>query len=200
MTPTRLLAAAACSALLAFAVNDALACACCTNLGQRNVGVQPLDSSKRAEIDQLRFAEAAELFVGEADAQDVKGITNPSARYKLGATWDKDRLVFAFRDEAGRSGTLALQRPRTISVFEVDPRDRPDSGTGPALYKEWTLTSRAAGSGVFSAGLGQNQQLSLIVQGHGNSCTTIDHFSHWTLVMRGPKASYSLFGDLISTP
>jgi hypothetical protein len=196
----RLLAAAASTALLAFAVNDALACACCTNTGQRYVGMQRLDTTKRAEIDQLRFAEAAQLFVGEADPDDVKGITTPSVRYKLSAGWDKDRLVFAFRDEAGRSGTLALQRPGTISVFEVDPRDQPDSGLGPALYKEWTLTSRAAGSGVFSAGLGPNQQLSLVMHGHGNSCTTIDHFTHWTLLMQGPKARYSLFGDLVSTP
>jgi hypothetical protein len=198
---TRLFATAASAALLALSVwSDALACACCTNPGQRNVGTRPLDAEKRAQLEQLRFADMAQLFVGEADPTDVKGITTPSARYKLGAAWDKDRLVFAFRDDAGRSGTLALQRPGTISVFEVDPRDQPDSGLGPALYKEWTLTSRAAGSGVFSAGLGPNQQLSLVMQGHGNSCTTIDHFTHWTLLMQGPKASYSLFGDLVSTP
>jgi hypothetical protein len=201
MTSTRLLSSACCAALLALAVwNDALACACCTNSGQRNVAVVPFDSGKRDELGKLHFAGTAQLFVGEADTADVKGITTPSVHYELSAAWDKDRLVFTLRDNSGRSGTLSLQRPGTISIFEVDPRDQPDTGLGPALYKEWKLTSRAAGSGVFSAGLGPNQLLSLIMQGHGNSCTSIDHFTHWTLVMQGPKANYTLFGDLVATP
>src|SRR5262249_34793882 len=150
-------------------------------------------SSKRAQIEQLSFAAPAQLYTGEADPQDVKGITTPSARYELKAGWEKDRLVFAFRDEAGRSGTLSLERPGTFSIFEVDPRDEPDRGLGPSLYKEWMLTSRAGGTGIFSAGLGPSQQLSLIVHGRGNSCTSSDHFRHWTLQMRGPKANYRLF-------
>jgi hypothetical protein len=39
----------------------------------------------------------------------------------------------------------------------------------------------------------------LIVQGTGNSCTSAADFKHWTLVMQGPKANYSLFGDLRTT-
>ena len=58
------------------------------------------------------------------------------------------------------------------------------------LYKEWKLTARAAGSGVFSAGLGPSQQLSLILHGRGNSCTNAEQFTHWTLEMQGPKANY----------
>ena len=34
----------------------------------------------------------------------------------------------------------------------------------------------------------------------GNSCTSASDFGHWTLVMQGPKANYSLFGDLKRTP
>jgi hypothetical protein len=202
MTSKRLaLVSSSCAALLALAAwSDALACACCTNAGQRYVGVERFDSSKRAQIEELRFAAPAQLYVGEAEPKDVEGITTPSSHYELKADWQKDRLVFAFRDQAGRSGMLALQRPRTVAVFEVDPRDGPDHGHGPVLYKEWTLTSRAAGSGVFSAGLGPNQQLSLIVHGRGNSCTSSDHFKHWTLQMQGPKAKYKLFGDLVTTP
>jgi hypothetical protein len=202
MTSTRLaLLSSSCAALLALAAwSDALACACCTNAGQGSVGTVPFDSSKRAQIEGVRFAAPAQLYTGEAEPSDVKGITTPSSHYELKAEWQKDRLVFAFRDEAGRSGTLALQRPGTIAVFEVDPRDEPDHGQGPSLYKEWTLTARAAGSGVFSAGLGPSQQLSLIVHGRGNSCTSADHFKHWTLQMQGPKASYKLFGDLVTTP
>ena len=177
--------------------HDALACACRSNAGQRNVAEVPFDSVKRDEIGRLRFAGAAQLFVGEADPADIKGIATPAARYELSANWDKHRLVFALRAPAGRSGTLSLQRPSRIAIFEVDPR-APNSEAEPALYKEWTLTSRAAGSGVFSAGVGPSQQLSL--HGRGNSCTSAEQFTHWTLETKGPKANYLLFGELVTTP
>jgi len=179
--------------------HDALACACCSNPGQRNVAMVPFDAVKRDEIGRLRFAGTAQLFVGEADPADIKGIATPAARYELSANWDKDRLVFALRDPAGRSGTLSLQRPSRIAIFEVDPRAA-NPEAEPALYKEWTLTARAAGAGVFSAGLGPSQQLSLILHGRGNSCTSAEQFTHWTLEMKGPKANYLLFGKLVTTP
>ena len=188
-----LLAASAAALLAPASLDAALACACCANMGQRNIGTVPLDDYKRSEIDRLRFATTAILFVpGETDERDIKGITKPSLGYELNAAWHSDRLVFAFRASEGQSGTLSLARPRMISLFEVDPRDVP----GTVLYKEWTLTARAAGSGVFSVGLGPGQTLSLILHGRGLNCTSIDEFKHWTLVMRGPKANYSLLGDL----
>jgi len=45
--------------VLLAAAGDALACACCTNYGQRNVQVAQLDSGRLAEIDQLRFTDTA---------------------------------------------------------------------------------------------------------------------------------------------
>jgi len=202
MTSTRLvlLAASGAAVLALAAANAALACACCANPGQRHVRTAPLDADKRDELGQLRFAATAELFTGEADPEDVKGITTPSRRYRLNAAWEDDRLVFALRNQQARSGTLSFRRPSTIFLFEVDPRDDPGSSLEPVLYKEWKLTGRAAGSGVFSAGLGPGQELSLILHGRGNSCTSIDQFKHWSLVMQGPKANYTLFGDLVSTP
>jgi hypothetical protein len=41
--------------------------------------------------------------------------------------------------------------------------------------------------------------LTLILQGAGNSCTSANDFSHRTLAMQGPKANYTLFGDLVTT-
>jgi hypothetical protein len=186
--------------LLAFA-RDALACACCTNIGQRNVGSSQLDSSKFAQISELRFAAKARLFVGEAGPEDIRGISTPAESYNLTAAWQNSRLVLSFRDEAGRAGMLAIPHPSTVSVFEVDPRgDAHEGGTGPSLYKEWKLTGKPTGTGIFTAGLGPSQLLTLIFQGRGNSCTSSVDFTHWTLVMQGPKANYSLFGDLVTTP
>jgi hypothetical protein len=178
--------------------SSALACACCTSQGQRNVATVTLDSGKRQEIESLRFAGRATLFTGEGDVEGIEGIATPAGTYTLTVKWLEDRLVLSFRDAAGRTGTLSLARPNTISVFEVDPRDRPDRGHGPMLYKEWKLSAPAAGSGVFQQGIAPRQILTLILQGGGNSCTSGIDFSHWTLVMQGPKANYTLFGDLVT--
>ena len=180
------------------AAPPAFACACCTHEGQRNVATVALDSAKRQEIESLRFAGKATLFAGEGDAADIEGITTPSGSYELTARWQDDRLVLSFRDQLGRTGILSMARPKTMSVFEVDPRDRPDRGQGPTLYKEWKFSAPAAGSGVFQPGIAPRQLLTLILQGGGNSCTGAIDFSHWTLVMQGPKANYTLFGDLLT--
>ncbi len=178
--------------------SPALACACCTNEGQRNVATVALDSGKREEIESLRFGNKATLFTGEGDADGIEGIATPADSYVLAAKWQADRLVLSFADAKGRTGTLSLARPATLSVFEVDPRDRPDKGQGPRLYKEWRLSAPSAGSGVFQPGIAPRQILTLILQGGGNSCTSAIDFSHWTLVMQGPKANYTLFGDLVT--
>ncbi len=176
----------------------AFACACCTHAGQRHVATVALDSGKRQEIESLRFAGKATLFTAEGEAADIKGIATPSGSYELTAKWLDDRLVLSFRDKLGRTGILSMALPKTLSVFEVDPRDRPDRGQGPTLYKEWKLSAPAAGSGVFQPGIAPRQLLTLILQGGGNSCTSAIDFSHWTLVMQGPKANYTLFGDLVT--
>jgi hypothetical protein len=85
-------------------------------------------------------------------------------------------------------------------VFEVDPREEkrmPEGGQGPRLYKEWKLTGKVQGTGVFSTGMGPEQRITVILQGHGNSCTTSEDFTAWTLVVYGPRADYSLIGNLI---
>jgi hypothetical protein len=176
------------------------ACACCTNTGQRNVGVYKLDGFRRSEIDQVRFGPVAHLYTGEADADAVKGIATPSLRYTLSVAQREDRWVFSFSAAEGRSGTLTLALPRSVSVFEVDPRrGEREGGLGPALYKEWRLTSPAAGTGMFAPGTGRGQLVTLILQGHGNSCASATDFTSWTLVVSGPIATYHLYGDLVQS-
>ena len=72
-----------------------LACACCTNVGQRNVGNAKFDSGKREVIGRLRFGPATQLFLGEGDPDSIKGIITPSDSYELKVSQDKDRLTFA---------------------------------------------------------------------------------------------------------
>lgn len=192
----RLLPVLAAAALLLAAANDAAACACCTHRGQRNVGMQDFDSGKRAQVEEMVFQPAAELYVGEADYETVEGIAAAEGNYTLAVTRDAAALTFAFRGTAGAGGSLTLALPGRVSVFEVDTRDAPDSGMGPPLYKEWKLTGTVKGTGDFAAASAAGQRLTLILHGSGNSCTSSIDFAHWTLVMEGPKANYTLLGDL----
>ena len=66
---------------------------------------------------------------------------------------------------------MTLPMPDTIAIFEVDPRTHARGGTGPALYKEWIVSPKVGGAGIFAAGLRGNAHTSLILHGHGNGCT-----------------------------
>jgi hypothetical protein len=176
----------------------AQACACCTSTGQRHDAVESLTPDRLDEIDRLRFGPTAQLFTGEAEPADINGITEPSSRYELRVAQENARWTFAFRDKNGRSGTLVLSVPKSIAMLEVDPRrGERKGGTGPSLYREWKLTSRAAGTGIFAPGVGGEQKIALILQGHGNNCASAADFTHWTLAVSGPLASYHLFGTLV---
>jgi hypothetical protein len=179
---------------------DAGACACCTSPGERTDLSMKLGSYHSDELSHLRFGPKAQLFLGEAEPETVKGITTPAEKYDLQTAWNGNRFVFSFRDEKDRSGTLVLLRPKMLSSFGVDPRNQPDTPNGPVLYKEWRLTSKATDTGVFTAGLGAGQALTLVLQGRGNNCTNSIDFSHWMLVMWGPRVKYHFFGDLMRTP
>lgn len=174
------------------------ACACCTNVGQRYVENTRLDSYRRDLIRELKFASDATLYIGEGDADEIKGIASPSDRYTLAVTQQKDRFVFTFRDGKKNEGTLTLVIPDAIAVFEVDTRDAAfkDRGLGPVLYKEWRLTAPFSGTGIFTAGNGGYQRITLIFQGRGRGCTDASHFGHWTISVHGPLGNYLLFGAL----
>lgn len=183
---------------LPLGLDEALACACCTNTGQRYAGVQKLDASRRGQLDELKFSAAATLYMGERDTADIKGIATPASDYELHVAQEAGRWVFDFRDRSGRTGTLTLPMPDTISIFEVDPRtDAREGGTGPSLYKEWMVSAKAGGTGIFAAGLRGNARASLILHGSGNSCTDAGHFGHWTLEVTGPNADFAFIGELV---
>ena len=200
MTPQRaFLLVAAIVVLAGSAATTAHACACCTSTGQRYVGTEKLDGFRRDEIEQVRFGSEALLYLGEGDPGSAKGIVAPSTRYRLEVAKLKDRWVFALRNVAGRSGTLALSLPRSIEVFQVDPRrGEPEGGLGPTLYKEWRLTAPAAATGVFAPAAAAGHRITLILHGHGNSCASAADFTAWTLVVSGPAAAYHFYGSLVS--
>src|SRR5262245_8539453 len=178
--------------LIGSCVGEARACACCTNSGQRYTGIEKLDARRREQLSEVRFNAAATLYTGERDTEDIKGIVTPASDYEMHVRQEASRWVFDFRDKKGRSGTLTLPLPDSIAILEVDPRtDSKEGGTGPSLYKEWIVTAKAGGTGIFAAGVRGNARASLILHGAGNSCTDAGHFGHWTLQVKGPNADFA---------
>ena len=176
----------------------AAASPCRPERGYRNVSTLPLDASMLAFMQQVRFGKTARLYTGPPGIDSIKGIEAPAKDYAVKLDWTSERAVFSFEDDKGRAGTLTLVAPDEISIFEIDTLDGPADAAGPALYREWKLTGKAAGTGSFAAANASGERLSLILQGRGNDCiAAAEDFKHWTLVMEGPEAAYLLFGDLI---
>jgi hypothetical protein len=188
--------ALALAASIITSTTSALACACCSHPAWRYVEVERLGAKRLAEIEQMDFAKTAKLMTTEADVA-IKGIDDPSTDYRLELARRRDRFTFALRDTKGRGGTLTLAMPKSISIFEVDPRgDDKDTGLGPSLYKEWKLTAHAAGGGLFRRVVGPGQKLTLVLHGRGRGCTDASHFTDWTLMVYGPVARFSFYGAL----
>ena len=190
-------AAVAASLLSVAGSAPVLACACCSNQGQRYVETDKLDAYATGLLDELRFAAAAHLYTGEADVESIAGIAAKSRDFQVVVTKQEKSWLFDFKEEGG-GGTLALALPDRVTKFEIDPRD-PQSGTpgtGPVLYKEWRLAMAPRGTGMFAGATGGQQKATLILQGRGNSCTDASQFNAWSLVLHGPKGTITFYGDL----
>lgn len=188
-------------ALLALVLaRPAQACACCASTAWRNVEIEKLDASKLAEIARVKFARKAVLMLGEADDNGIVGVDDAEEDFTLALTRQKDKWVFALADTKGRKGALTLALPKTISIFEVDPRIGKDGEKEPVLYKEWKLNANAAGDGIFQKTTGAGQKMTLILHGRGNGCTEANQFSHWTLLVYGPVDTYTFYGALEKLP
>ncbi len=189
------------SAVFALAVlvlagtSDVLACACCAEPGYRYVKTEKFSALRSGEMVRVNFAKAAKLNVAETD-EPIKGF-DASTDYQVTVAWQKDdSAVFSLRDAKGRSGTLTVARPKTLSIFEVDTRDDKDNGLGPNLYKEWKMTSPAMGDGLFKSVTGKGQTMTLVLHGRGNVCPDAKQFTAWTVLVYGDAGTFTLTGKL----
>lgn len=196
LMPCWMTAALSLLAILITAQSPAFACACCSNRAARYVEVEKLSPQRMAIVDQMAFGKSADLLVSEAD--DNRSIIDSKATsFDLTFKRLPDRMIFTFRDAQNETGTLALMLPKSISIFEVDPRgDEKDEGLGPNLYKEWNLTGAVSGNGAFRRAAGKGQKLTLILHGRGRACTEAEHFTDWTLLLHGPIGKATLYGPL----
>jgi hypothetical protein len=199
MMPARHIVIAALLLLaLAFtSASDALACACCSERGTRVDKSALLDEPTRVQIERMTFAKKAALGDGIGDETPGPLPSGSSSSYELAVTRDKGVMTFAFRDSLGRNGRLRFAMPARIRIFSVDPfGDAKDEGLGPLLYKEWRLTARVKGDGIFRRGTPPGQTLTLIFHGRGRGCTEAEHFSDWSLLLRGPAGEATFYGRL----
>ena len=129
---------------------------------------------------------------------DIKGIATPASDYELHVAQEGNRWVFDFRDKNGRTGTLTCPcRTPSPSSRSIRASMHARVGRVPPSTRNGVVSAKAAGTGIFAAGVRGNTRASLILHGHGNSCTGPEHFGHWTLEVKGPNADFSLIGELV---
>lgn len=181
---------------LAFVMSQpstALACACCADPGYRVEGSLTLDVVKKQELERVRFAKTVSVYEGPGE-DPIKGISPGSNEYSLSSASKGSVLLWKLKGDGG-SGTLTLTLPSKIERFYADLHDTPPNRET-VLYKEWRLAAKLTGTGVFKAGIVKGTKATLILQGRGNHCDDAEMFTHWTLIVKGPKADYILYGAL----
>jgi hypothetical protein len=191
------MSAASALALVVSGSPPALACACCSNDGQRNVATQDVDAYAAGILADVRFDAASHLYTGEGES-DGGWMLSGTPDFHLAVTKSEKAWVFQFSQEGAAGGALTFTLPETVSRFEIDPREpnAASNGLGPVLYKEWRLTAPGVGSGMFKEVTGGDQKTTLILHGRGNGCTDASQFTAWTIVLHGSKLTTSFFGTL----
>ncbi len=193
-----------CTAMLSVAAPvAALACACCAEYGQRLETQEGIKDYARGEIARLRFGPTARIAssaIFPFDAKRSKASDLSDLDFNLSVKQNAGAFQFDLSNAAGQAGSLNFNAS-LMTRFEVDPRDDDASNPGrqPRLYKEWRLRGGAVGIGAFV--LSEKvpvapTQARLILHGRGNSCTSTENFTHWTLLVKGPVASFTLIGRL----
>lgn len=178
---------------------EAMACACCSDTGQRIEQTQQTDSYSRDELAAVRFAPQAKLYADAGFPDTVSGIQDPLAEaytvtlVKRPAEWQFDVV-----DAKGRKGSLLFPLPKQFTRFEVDTKGLsvPETGNGPNLYKEWRMHGITKLGGIL-AGNGAWAHARIILHGEGNSCTAAPNFTNWTLSVTGKDIRFRFLGTTL---
>jgi len=184
-------------AALLLSPNAALACACCSNTGHYFSGAVDLDDYRLSELNRIRFARTAFLFLTEAGLEeDALGIAQPKQSYSLQGAFVGNVWRLTFRSGAN-TGILELPLPNKMWNHSADIHDgKLSPGGGPLLYKEWRLEGDLKGNGFFKSGMTAPAKYVLVLQGRGNGCDNAGDFGNWRLQVHGEKADYAFYGKL----
>ena len=174
------------------------ACACCAHPGEYQIEFVKPDEFKLGEMKRILFGTKAELWTGEAEAEDAaKGLAHPVDTYSLSGSLVGKVWKLTFRN-GNESGTLNLPLPPKMLRFAADIHGElaKPGYPEPLLYKEWRFEGEVKGTGFFKAGIVARTKYLLVFQGRGNSCDTAEDFTHWRLNITGKKADYTFHGEL----
>jgi len=189
--------------------NATLACACCAETGTYGIWTGKPDSYSLDVLKDMKFSNAADLFMTEAGFDGIKGLAGLRKEYESdswtaepgafslinsfkGRTWR-----FDLKTKAGKTGTVTLPMPPKMLIFKVDIHDNSDKGLGPSLYKEFRFQGKVTtGTGFFKPDIVPATSYFLVFQGRGNGCDNASDFTHWHLEITGKKASYEFFGEM----
>lgn len=187
-------AALACALMLPA---GALACACCSNEGDYRTESGRPSEYEMGLLGEIRFGGKANLYLTEMDMEEsARGLAHAAESYAVSGLLVGGAWRLTFRD-GNKTGTLSLPLPARMASYAADIRDgRTSPGGGPLLYKEWRFEGRAAGTGIFRAGVAAPTRYTLVLQGRGNACQNSGDFTHWRLEVKGPRAGYAFYGAL----
>ncbi len=197
-----------CTAMLALAPLQLLACACCAEPGTYHLRTSRPEAYSLSVIGDFSFEKPADLYMTEAGFEMIKGLDPIKKEYEL-ETWTAEThfdLVASFTNKLwrfniktpkGNSGTLVLPMPAQMVTFKVDIHDEENRPNGPNLYKEFRFKGNvSSATGFTKAGWARGTTYFLVFQGRGNGCDNASDFTHWRLEIEGPRASYAFFGKL----
>ncbi|MEP6955313.1 MAG: hypothetical protein ABI883_00690 [Chthoniobacterales bacterium] len=184
-------------ALILFSGAKAQACACCSDPGEYRLEPnKPVGDYERAQLEGMKFAPAARLYLTDAGREEVKGLGSVSPENTVSAVLEPKRWRLTFRTEDGQTGVLTLPLPPKMTAFAVDIHDE-EPEQARRLYKEWRFEGVPARDGIFNLGFAAPVRYTLIFQGRGNRCDNGEDFTHWRLEISGKKVSYAFFGELV---
>ena len=174
--------------------NDVLACACCSDPGDRFERTEPLADYTREVLLAVRFDPAAQLYADAGFPETVKGVIAPNAgAYRVAWSVADNRLLLSATDPAKAVGTISIALPRRISTLAFDPQNASERPNGPILMRIWRLDGDAELTGIFAAKQ-KRAKAQLILQGSGNRCATNTDFKSWTLELKARDVAFKLLG------
>ncbi len=188
--------------------NNALACACCAELGTYSIWTGKTDKYVSDLLSEIKFGRTATLYMTEAGFDSIKGLGAIQAEYDstswtaAGGNFDlvgeftNKTWKFTLKTPSGKTGTIVLPMPTQLVKFKVDIHDTPED-TNTILYKEFRFKGNVrSGAGFLKSSIVQPTTYFLVFQGRGNGCDNAEDFTHWHLEIDGKNAKYEFNGKL----
>ncbi len=184
---------------------SALACACCAERGTYSVWTGVAKSFQTDILKDMKFGDAAELYITEAGFETIRGIgvvekdfeSMSDSTFNLGETYANNTWRLTFKTPTGRIGSLVLPRPSRMTMRNIHIPDNVSTAPSVTLHKEMIFNGRVgSGTGFFKTSVASSPKYSLVFIGRGNVCDNAEDFKNWRLDIDGPKTEYAFFGKM----